>query len=781
MFGTTTLKRAHIGRAAGCGAFLCLVSSIIAPAHGADTDWTGTWNTYWLNGRARLTLVQTGGYVTGTYVPGHGVISGTADGARLTGTWSEETRGGTFDIELSGDGQTFFGHFESGDWWTGQRAGAAEASTDADLSSPRATLRTFFIACNEIRAGKLESLEFATACLEIPPGAGRWLDAEHFDLATLFFDVVDQCTIRFSEIPDRVDGDEITFVISQAGTDVDFDVTARRRDSEWRLVVPSPGALDAKLREFLDARDQTSLKPNDYLQLGNPRATMRTFLEEYKHWNSGGSERVIATLDLSRVPRSIHEHEAPLLAAYLKQVIDRVSYVIWQEIPDDPGRQVPYVHFRHPRGEVVLAPVERDGGTVWTFTPRTLANIRLLYESLEDVPLARGLLPTREYELYFVVSEWVHRNAPPLTLLLAGLEVWQWIAIVLAILAAVLLAIIVNRVLVLAIDRRFERHGLASDRSYQLRLYIPLALNLGVAVTLWASRHLGLPLSVLPVVYTASMSLLTIGMTWIGYQLAKLVESFFYRQAQKTVSYYDELLVSLLGSIIKLAIIIVGFVVLAEAVGLPVRGVVAGVGVGSLAVAFAARDSIANVFGSAVLLADRPFKRGDLVAVAGYTGHVLRVGLRSTQIRTLNDSLVVIPNSLLASDVIDNLGRRRARLIEAKISVVYATPPEKIEAFTKGLLDLLGKHPKIETTRLSAGVWEFADSSIDLVFKCYMQVTTLEEERAERHRIFVSIMRLAHEMGVEFAFPTRTLVYPDEEKAAAFLGVPDPPAPRQAP
>jgi MscS family membrane protein len=114
----------------------------------------------------------------------------------------------------------------------------------------------------------------------------------------------------------------------------------------------------------------------------------------------------------------------------------------------------------------------------------------------------------------------------------------------------------------------------------------------------------------------------------------------------------------LVGSLLKIAVVVLGFVLLAREIGLPFGGILAGLGVGGVAVAMAAKDTVANLFGAAALLADRPFRRGDLVRIADHEGHVHQIGLRSTQIRTASGTLISIPNSTMASASIENRGRR---------------------------------------------------------------------------------------------------------------------------
>ncbi|HPF69390.1 MAG TPA: mechanosensitive ion channel [Candidatus Krumholzibacteria bacterium] len=741
---------------------VCLLTAAVAAA----SDWTGTWDSNWTGGGVRMVLMQDGAQVTGTYEPGHGTLSGTADGQALRGRWGHGPESGTFEIDISGDGTTFFGHLGNGDWWSGSRVGSAhgQGSFAADLASPRAALRTFLTAANAIQAGRREYVNTALACLETGRADDPNPGSHASDRPILFFDVLNACTIRLADIPDSCAVDTLALRLGQAGTGQSVTVTAVRTAGGWKLRVPSEDTLRADLRRLLAARGRTMVNSLEYLDLGSPRATLRTFIEEYKKWDHGGREHVAAALDLSGISPPLRDAMLPLLATYLKQTLDRIGYVIWQEVPDDPRRTIPYVHFQHPRGAVVIAPARQDSVVTWKFTAQTLADVRTLYETLEDVPLAGELIPDRQQAVYFRLNRMVRNHVPQLTRLTGGLELWQWLAIVASALLTFGIVAVLGGLTRVLVDRGLSGAEPEVRRRLRAHLLLPLVITLATAVGYTCITNLGLPLSLFPVLHGVAVLVIGLGLTWTVFTLTNLLQESLARRAAATPGYYDELLVAMLGSLFKVLVVVAGVVFLADEIGLPLSGVLAGLGVGGFALAFAAKDTLANLFGSAVILADRPFARGDLVSVAGHEGYVDRVGLRSTQIRTREDSLVAIPNSLLANEVIDNLGRRRHRRIRSRVGVLYSTPPDRLEAFATGLMETMRQQRLVQPMYMSAGVWEFNDSSIDLEFSCYVDAGSQADERAVRHALFLDIVRLADRLGVEFAFPTRTVHLAEAEK-----------------
>ena len=197
-----------------------------AGAARAQDEWSGAWNTFRPDDAVRLLLTQDGSVVTGTYLPGDGDVQGTVTGRELVGAWSDSAGNGSFRIGLSGDGSTFFGLLGNGQWWTGQRAEAAEDDADfeADRSSPRAVLRSFLIAANNVRIEKLAYLGAALSCLDQESDADPASAHDRRGRAHLFFDVLDHTTLRLADVPDRTGEAEVTLSLRQAGTDVTVEL-----------------------------------------------------------------------------------------------------------------------------------------------------------------------------------------------------------------------------------------------------------------------------------------------------------------------------------------------------------------------------------------------------------------------------------------------------------------------------------------------------------------------------------------------------------------------------
>jgi MscS family membrane protein len=208
-----------------------------------------------------------------------------------------------------------------------------------------------------------------------------------------------------------------------------------------------------------------------------------------------------------------------------------------------------------------------------------------------------------------------------------------------------------------------------------------------------------------------------------------------------------------------LSVVIIAAMVVdaADRIGLPAYSVLTGLGVGSLAIALAARETLANLFGSIAIMLDRPFRVGDWVILDGYEGTVEDIGFRSTRIRTFYDSQVSVPNATTMNASIDNMGRRIYRRVYTKLRLRYDTPQARLETFLQGIKDLILGAESTRKDSFHVVINDFGASSLDLMLYFFLKVPDWGTELLERERLFLEIVRLAERLEICFAFPTQTL------------------------
>ncbi len=203
--------------------------------------------------------------------------------------------------------------------------------------------------------------------------------------------------------------------------------------------------------------------------------------------------------------------------------------------------------------------------------------------------------------------------------------------------------------------------------------------------------------------------------------------------------------------------VIFGALVIAQSQGLPVQSFLAGLGIGGLAVALAAQDTIANMFGSLVVVMDQPFKVGDVVRIGASEGRVEDIGLRSTKIRTLSRTVIAIPNKTVAAEAITNRSRWAHRQVDQVLGFTYDTTPEQLEAMAGDLRALLRADPGVHPDMIVVSFANFGASSLDVQLTWFTADFDWAKHMEVRERINLKIMRAVAARGLAFAFPTQTV------------------------
>jgi len=252
-----------------------------------------------------------------------------------------------------------------------------------------------------------------------------------------------------------------------------------------------------------------------------------------------------------------------------------------------------------------------------------------------------------------------------------------------------------------------------------------------------------------------------------------LLESYLRPRIEKTETRLDNQLVPILRKALKVFIVAIGIVAILERLEQPVAGIIASLGLGGLAVALAAQDTLANLFGSIAILTDRPFQVGDRVEVEGHDGPVESIGLRSTRIRTLDGTLVAIPNSKMANTVINNIARRPTIKRLYNVGVTYDTGYEKMKRALEILREIHQEAPDVEKYWVYFN--GFGDSSLDILVACWSRRVVYEEYLKQQEWINLEILRRFDQEGIEIAFPTQTLWLKSEQPGLFAPGEQAPP------
>jgi MscS family membrane protein len=188
-----------------------------------------------------------------------------------------------------------------------------------------------------------------------------------------------------------------------------------------------------------------------------------------------------------------------------------------------------------------------------------------------------------------------------------------------------------------------------------------------------------------------------------------------------------------------------------------IKALVAGLGIGSLAFALAAQDSLANIFGAIVVAVDQPFRIGEVVKIGANVGAVEDIGLRSTRIRLVDKSLMTIPNKTVAAETITNLSRFTRRRFEQVISLTYSTKPEEMNAMVEEIRGIITSQPEVDAPGVMVFFRDFSASSLDIWIVYEIPSPDFQRAMRVKQRINLAIMRAVTARGLSFAFPTQTI------------------------
>ncbi|MBI4623502.1 MAG: mechanosensitive ion channel family protein [Verrucomicrobia bacterium] len=203
--------------------------------------------------------------------------------------------------------------------------------------------------------------------------------------------------------------------------------------------------------------------------------------------------------------------------------------------------------------------------------------------------------------------------------------------------------------------------------------------------------------------------------------------------------------------------VVVGVLLTIQGLGYDVKALLAGLGLGGLAFALAAQDTLANVFGSIVVAIDQPFKVGETVRIGGNVGSVEDIGLRSTRIRLIDKSLLIVPNKTVAAEAITNLARFTQRRAEQVIGLTYDTKPEQMDAIVAEIRQIVLREAGVDPASVMVYFRDFNASSLDIWVVYASTAPDFQPFMAMRQRINLNIMRAVEARGLSFAFPTQTM------------------------
>lgn len=498
--------------------------------------------------------------------------------------------------------------------------------------------------------------------------------------------------------------------------------------------------------------------------LKSARATMETFLSAM---NSGNAAEARSTLDLTGFGTILQESEGDRLAAALWDVINRTQYVELDKLPVRETGE-PYVFYRYNGGEysITIAPQE-DGA--WRFTSETVSQIDAMFAYVREQGWDVKTDPTtgqslREVDLMQAnPSLWLKQRVPDSWhRTYMGIELYNFLGVLALFAVAFVAGFAIRWITKLIVRSSLHIDEEIADKRQIKSLGRALSLNVNVAMI-----GFGLPFLELPYYVTSpTLFVLKLLNAFAWFWLLGVVWDVFVavvaRRASERSRSTHKVVVPVVSKFGRFIIFVGVLIFFVAGLGYDVRALLAGLGIGGLVFALAAKDSVENLFGSVTILMEMPFGVGDWVKIGDIDGEVEEINLRSTRIRTFADSLITMPNSRMITSHVENFGARRHRRLSTTLGIAYDTPPKTIEEFCARLRKMLAEDPNVWNEKRFVYFNNLGDSTLNVMLYCFIIAPTWQLELEYRDAVLRKVLAIAEEMGVEFAFPTRKIIHANE-------------------
>ncbi len=530
------------------------------------------------------------------------------------------------------------------------------------------------------------------------------------------------------------------------------------------------------------------LKPEDR---SSPRATLSAFLnagdalgaflvEEYMPSPSHAEFQellakgvtLVECLDLSGIPPAARLKAGRAAAAALYETLNRLELPPLETIPDVAALpqvvDTNAVRWVIPHTEIAFERVEsgpRRGE--YLFSVDTVARAGEYYERVKGIPYARQVPLEHMKDItalgggWMIPHRWIHALPGWLRAPWAGQAGWKWIVLVLVLAVFAWL---------LRTAYRLSHRGNPQHPFLQAlaRLVLPAFMLLATpAVAYVALVQINLIGNVGSAIELMASAVMFLVSTWICWRIAPVIAEAIISSPKIAPESIDAHLIRictrLFGIIAGASFLAMG----ADRLGLPVYGIIAGLGVGGLAIALAAQPTIENLIGGLSLFADKPVRVGDFCQYGDDKGTIEAIGIRSTRIRGVDRTLTTIPNAMLSKMPVVNLSRRDRMLIQSVIGIRYETRPEQLRQLLGRIRELLQGHPRVLPDQIRVRLVGFGASSLDVEIFAYVATRDWTEFLGLREELLFRIMDLVAESGAGFAFPSRTLYFGRDERSDA--------------
>ncbi len=612
----------------------------------------------------------------------------------------------------------------------------------AHLGSPRALLQGFFriMDAPDARDDRLaEALEYLN--LDNVPAADR--ASLGIKLAVKLQAVLRKLTIDLSAIPD--DWNAPPQVLGEAqGVRIEI---VRQRDGWWcfsdSTVTRIPEMFDKLAGKARPDQGRGS-------QLDSARDTVITFQSAARR---GDFDLAARCLNLNEVQASAREEVGPILAFKLHYVLAHIGRIYVEEISDNPEGPR-HVLYRGELGRIVLDRRAEDPGKgLWQFIPETVEQVEPMFRAVLDRPAeSEDAEPVALPPLGGVPAAWVRLQLPGwLQVGVGPFDLYQWLGLILAALASWLGARVTMAGITRCVAWLLRRSGSDLSGGFVAATLRPLTWLAAAWVLFLLVQVLDLRVAVAGPLFAAKKFLLAALIGWLGVRLMDLSMAVYTNSEMlRPHRSLSDMIVPVsvrLGKTVVLLAVAVYIIYQVGEVDLLGR-FLTGLGVAGLAASLAAQDAMKSYFGTLLLIGERAFKIGDRILVSGKEGVVEQVGFRSTRLRTAEDSLLTVPNSVIAAAPIENMGARLHHRFQSRVVVSPDTPFDKLLELRERLQGWVEQQTLVVREKVDVHVHEVGPEGIEVSLSLFLHPVAPAAENRFREALTCEILGLVGALGV---------------------------------
>jgi MscS family membrane protein len=348
-----------------------------------------------------------------------------------------------------------------------------------------------------------------------------------------------------------------------------------------------------------------------------------------------------------------------------------------------------------------------------------------------------------------------------------GDAAWPWLVAAATVAAAAVAGLTMARLIRGALHRATRRSAIEWDDELADTLGGPLGAGLAVAALWHVLPMLPLAPRTFTLVRTGVVISGTAVVLWLAFRIIDVGHGVLRRRSWAAQQPAARSLLALGARLVKVILLAITLITGLAVLGLPVASLVAGLGIGGLALALAAQKTVENLFGTLSIGVDQPFREGDFVRIGDVLGTVEAIGLRSTRVRTLDRTIVTIPNGQLADTGAESYTARDRMRLACTVGLVYETTGAQMRAILADLEAVLRAHPAIWPDTVVVKFKELGQSSLDVEIMAWFQTQDWGEFQGIRQEILLAFMDVVERHGSAFAFPTRTVHLASQAPAAA--------------